>query len=424
MEAPLSQVELTAQNIPSIRPQRAPKLVLPPVTDWLMREGRLIENGPELFVEMSERLAASGIPLTRATLHARVLHPQLLGFNYLWRKGEPLEIFQREHGIELTDSFLLSPIRVIMEGAAGLRRRLDLPNPHLDFPILEELKAEGYTDYVAMGLDESVGHRTVLSWATDRPGGFSTEDLATLYDLLPFLSLIVEVKKLARTAANLLDVYLGPLSGQRVLHGSIKRGELETIHAALWYCDMRGFTPLSDNLPAAEVILLLNEFFEAMAQPVIARGGEVLKFIGDAMLAIFPLDPIIGNNGICAAIEAASEALHNLRQLNERLAAEGRRTLRCGIALHIGDVGYGNIGAPSRLDFTVIGPAVNKVARIEAQTKRVDHPLLVSADFARLCTYPLVSLGWHALRGIAEPEELFYSPEAEAGPEELAASER
>ncbi len=417
----MSQVELSRHASREVVPQRAPRLVLPPVTEWLLNEGRLIENGAELFVSLCERLHDSGISISRATLHARVLHPQLLGFNYLWRKGQPFQVIQREHGVELTESFLQSPIRVIMEGASGLRRRLDLPNPQLDFPILEELKEEGYTDYVVMGLNETDGPRTVLTWATDRPGGFPTDDLVMLYDLLPFLALIVEAKKQKRTAENLLDVYLGHLSGQRVLRGSIKRGEIETIHAALWYCDMRGFTALSDTLPPEEMIALLNDFFEAMAEPVIKRGGEVLKFIGDAMLAIFPLDRELGDNRICAAMESAAEALQNLRALNARNEAEGRRALRCGIALHIGDVGYGNIGALTRLDFTVIGAAVNKVVRIEAQTKRLERPLLVSADFARRCTYPLESLGFHALRGIAEPEELFCSPAAEAGLESLVA---
>jgi adenylate cyclase len=308
-----------------------------------------------------------------------------------------------------------------MEGASGLRRRLDLPDPHLDFPILEELREEGYSDYVAMGLAESESPRTVLSWATYQPGGFSTDELGALYDLLPFLSLIVEAKRYRKTAENLLDVYLGHLSGERVLHGSIKRGQLEQIHAVLWYCDMRGFTALSDSLPGEELILLLNDFFEAMAGPVIKRGGEVLKFIGDAMLAIFPLDRVLGDNRVCAAMEAAAEALENLDAINRSKECDGRRPLRCGIALHIGDVGYGNIGAPTRLDFTVIGPAVNKVARIEAMTKRLERPLLVSADFARRCVYPLDSLGFHVLRGISEPEELFASPIAEQGLEKLVA---
>jgi len=393
---------------------RLHRLELPPVIDWLLNDGRMIADGGEFVTRLCERIVASGVPIGRATLHMRVLHPQFMGFNYLWQEGKPLREFVREHGVELTDAFLQSPVRVIFEGAAALRRRLDQSNQTLDFPILEDLRAEGYTDYVTMGLPDAEGRRAVMSYATRHPGGFSTEHLTSLYDMLPFLSLNIEAMKLRRIGHNLLDVYLGPLSGGRVLNGSIRRGELESINAVLWYCDLRGFTSMSDTLPSDEIIDTLNGYFEAMGEPVIARGGEVLKFIGDAMLAIFPLAEAFGGDRLVAAMESASEALGNLAKLNERREADGKRRLNCGIALHIGEVAYGNIGAPSRLDFTVIGPAVNKVVRIEAQTKRLDRHLLISADLAQRSAYPLISLGFHPLRGIAEPEELYSWPSAEA----------
>ncbi len=391
----------------------AMSLSLPEPIPWLLTEGRRITDGATFFARLCERLLAAGLPLCRATVGVRVLHPQLIAVGLVWRRGAEVERIDRAHGVEQTSAYLDSPVRVLYEGAAGLRRRLDLPNPQLDFPILEELRAEGVTDYVAMAMPDMEGRPAAVTWASDRPGGFTTADLTLLWEILPILSLVVEVHKVRRLAGNLLDFYLGHQTGQRVLQGVVKRGELETIHAALWYCDLRGFTAMSDTLPFVELIELLNAYFEAVSEPVMARGGEVLKFIGDAMLAIFPLDPERDGDGVRLALEAAEEALRNVERINEVRAAEGKRVFRLGIALHVGDVGYGNIGAPTRLDFTVIGQAVNKVVRIEALSKALDRPLLVSSDFARRAPYPLVSLGFHALRGIAEPEEIFACPRVE-----------
>jgi len=390
-------------------------LSLPEPIPWLLTEGRRITDGATFFARLCERLLAAGLPLCRATVGVRVLHPQLFAVNFVWRRGAEIERIDRVHGTEMTSTYLDSPIRVLYEGAAALRRRLEGPDAQLDFPILKELRAEGATDYVAMAMPDMEGQPASVTWASDRPGGFSTADLTLLWDILPILSLNIELRKVRRLAGNVLDFYLGHQTGRRVLQGAIKRGELETIHAALWYSDLRGFTAMSDTLPFDELIELLNAYFEAVAEPVMARGGEVLKFIGDAMLAIFPLGPARGDEGVRLAMEAAEEALRNVQRVNEARAAESKRTFRLGIALHVGDVGYGNIGAPTRLDFTVIGQAVNKVVRIEALSKALDRPLLVSSEFARRSTQPLVSLGFHPLRGIANPEEIFACPRAEEG---------
>lgn len=395
--------------------QHAISLSLPEPIPWLLTEARRIADGETFLARLCERLLAVGLPLYRATIGVRVLHPQLIGVNLLWRRGSEVERIERTHGTELTSTYLESPIRVLYEGAAALRRRLEGPDAQLDFPILKELRAEGVTDYVAMAMPDMEGQPASVTWASDRPGGFSTADLTLLWDILPILSLSIEVRKVRRLAGNLLDFYLGQQTGRRVLQGAIRRGELETIHAALWYSDLRGFTAMSDTLPFVELIELLNAYFEAVSEPVMARGGEVLKFIGDAMLAIFALDPAREGEGVRLAMEAAEEALRNVERVNGTRAAQGKRTFRLGIALHVGDVGYGNIGAPTRLDFTVIGQAVNKVVRIEALSKALDRALLVSSEFAHRCTHPLISLGFHALRGISEPEEIFACPRAEEG---------
>lgn len=381
--------------------------VFPEPIAWLLGEGRQIPDGTEFFRSLCERMVAQGLSLSRANLAVRVLHPQLAAINVIWRRGGHVERIGRDFSVTQSDAYLASPIRVIYEGAAGLRRRLDIPDPQLDFPILEDLRAEGATDYVAMAVPDMEGQTAAVSWTSDRPGGFTTEELTRLYDMLPVLSLVIEVHKIRVISRNLMSTYLGQQTGQRVLSGSIRRGEVETVHAVLWYCDLRGFTALSDALPPGELIELLDAYFEAVGEPVTKRGGEILKFIGDAILAIFPLDPELGEDRVCLAMDAALEALENVARVNAARSGEGKRTIRLGIALHVGDVAYGNIGTPSRLDFTVIGAAVNKVVRIEALSKHLDRPLLVSADLAARCTHPLVSLGFHALRGISEPEEIF-----------------
>ncbi|HYB09375.1 MAG TPA: adenylate/guanylate cyclase domain-containing protein [Alphaproteobacteria bacterium] len=386
---------------------RPPSLVLPKPVEWMLTDGRGIRDGKEFFSNLCDRLVESGVPLWRANLSARVLHPQLSAINLIWRRGAEVERILREYAMSQSDAYLNSPIRVIYEGAAGLRRRLDVPDPHLDFPILGELRAAGATDYVAMAVPDWQGQSAALTWASDRPGGFSVADLTLLNDILPLFGLFVERYKADNIANNVLHTYLGAQTGQRVLHGSIRRGEVEAIHAVLWYCDLRGFTALSDAIPADELIELLNAYFEAVGEPVLTRGGEILKFIGDAMLAIFPLDAESGRERVGLAMESALEALENVAKLNEARKAEGKRVIRLGIALHVGDVAYGNIGTPARLDFTVIGPAVNKVVRIEALSKALDRSLLLSSDFAKACVYPVDSLGFHPLRGISEPEEIF-----------------
>jgi adenylate cyclase len=225
----------------------------------------------------------------------------------------------------------------------------------------------------------------------------------------------MEVHALRRTAKTVLETYLGHLTGERVLNGLIHRGEGEDIHAVLWLCDLRGSTPLADKLPRRAFLELLNDYFECMAGAVLAHRGEVLKFIGDAMLAIFPIGSITEHPERCPehmractdAIAAAREAMHRMTDLNRQRAERGEPPLRFGIALHLGDVMYGNVGAPGRLDFTVIGPAVNEAARLEAMCKTLARPLVISAEFARVLPESLVSLGVHALRGVRRRHELF-----------------
>jgi adenylate cyclase len=250
-----------------------------------------------------------------------------------------------------------------------------------------------------------------VSVATDRPNGFTDAEIERFKGLVPLLALVLEVKETRRIASTLLDTYLGRDAGRRVLGGLIRRGDGITIAAALWYCDLRNFTATTEALSRAETISLLNDYFECMVAPVHRHGGEVLKFIGDALLAIFPMVDDLDRDRACqAALAAAEEALADLDRLNHRRQAGGRPTLEAGIALHAGAVTYGNIGAPDRLDFTVIGAAVNFVTRLERMCGQVGRSLLASAVFASPCGSKLVSIGRYRLRGMAQAQEIFALP--------------
>ncbi|MEE8187951.1 MAG: adenylate/guanylate cyclase domain-containing protein, partial [Kiloniellales bacterium] len=248
-----------------------------------------------------------------------------------------------------------------------------------------------------------------VSIATDRPGGFTELDIAILDATLPAFAAVVELQQLRRTARDLLNTYVGPNTGERIFSGAIKRGDGEKIHAVLWYSDLRGFTALSETQPLDQVIALLDGYFDAIAQPVVERGGEILKFIGDAMLAIFPCDT--DEAAVCgacdAAVAAAEAAVARVCALNETHRPEDGAAIECGVAVHLGEVMYGNIGAADRLDFTVIGPAVNLVSRLEDLGAQLGQPIVVSAALAGIARREFRSLGRHPLKGIAEKQEAF-----------------
>lgn len=387
-----------------------------PVIDWLMREGRQSTDIPTVVDAFARRLTESGVPLARLSLGLRLLHPQIQFMSYYWRAHEPaVEVIERAHGTELSESYLTSPVYTITEqGVEAMRFPLERMEPPWEYPVLDELKDQGMTDYVAMALLFSAGRRNMASLTTTRPGGFTSGDLALIDAVLPAFAAVVETLTLRRLAATVLDTYVGHRTGARILSGDIRRGTGADLRAVIWYCDLRGFTTLADRLPRDTLISLLNGYFEIMGGAVEARGGEIVKFIGDAMLAIFPLPdgagPLEERQACRLALAAARDALARIDARNAERAAWGEPTLRCGIALHVGNVMYGNIGAPSRLDFTVIGPAVNLVSRIEGLCKRLDRSLLTSAEFAAACPDPLDAAGWHPVRGLKDPVEVFGLP--------------
>jgi adenylate cyclase len=389
-----------------------------PVLEWLLGEGRLVRDTSRFVDALAEKVNQAGVPLLRMSVHTRTLHPLLLASIYLWRRGRPGTRIDREHGIENSPAYLDSPIRFVYEGGGGLRRRLEGAEAQLDFPVLKEIQAEGATDYVVMPMQFSTGRTAAITFATDRPGGFTTTELTGLYDLLPVMAIVFEIQARGRVTRTLLDTYLGPITGERVLSGSIKRGDAQRIHAVLWYSDLRGFTRMSEKLPQDEVVATLNAFFEAQGLAVSERGGEILKFIGDGMLAIFAVaGPEQAAAVVATALDAALDAGRRVDILNIKRRELGKNILRFGIALHVDDVIYGNIGTPDRLDFTVIGAAVNRTARIETLTAELGQRILVSREFAVHCGNRMVSLGAYPLRGVPEPQEIFGLADPKVDPE-------
>jgi adenylate cyclase len=389
-----------------------------PVMAWLkamrLRQTRITL----LFDGYLRELQKAGLPVDRSTLHLGQLHPQLRARTVLWEAnaGGAMEI-PRAHGIEDSDLFLKSPVKLVFDGSGPIRRRLAQPGCPIDFPITEDLSAAGFTDYTARPLPFSIRQINTLTLATLAPEGFSDLDIAIVDTTLPIFGLLLELRNAYRTAETLMETYVGARSGRRVLAGTIRRGDVERINAVLWTSDLRDFTGLSQQLPMTEVVTLLDAYFEAMARGIEAQGGEILKFIGDAILAIFPIEERQDGDpcrACQAAMAAARAALAGVERLRAERRTAGLRDFTCGIALHVGDVLYGNIGAADRLDFTVIGPAVNLVNRIEGLNRELGTPLVFSAAFARHWPGQSRSLGSFALKGIPEPQEVFTLADTQA----------
>jgi adenylate cyclase len=382
------------------------------VVRWMLYEGRFNPRMREFGDEMCRRIVAAGIPLYRGFCAVETLHPQLYGAAYVWQRDKPGAMrLVAGRGLREKPVFENSPLNEIRKTARPLRRRLERPDCPIDFPALAEIKQEGCTDYLAIPMICSNGLINAITWSTDRPGGFSDEEVAGLTDIAATLSVIVELQSAHRIARSLLNTYVGRRTGERVLAGSIARGSIETISAVIWFCDLRGFTTLADTMARDRLLALLNDYFETMANAVAAEGGEVLKFIGDAMLAIFECGTSADAAEQCAAAVRAARKVHGeIAERNRQRGEAGEPQINFGLALHLGEVSYGNIGAPNRLDFTVIGPAVNHAARLEKLASELGRHLVTSASFKAAAKEPLESLGFHKLRGVREPQEIFAPP--------------
>jgi len=377
------------------------------ISDWLIDAARRNPSFAEIIDEFAWRLVAAGAPLLGVSLHGETLHPQFLGATYLWwRDPGQTHTLMIEHGMAGRTPYAGNIVRRVREGGETVRRRLDGPDEQLDMAILHDLKARGATEFLALPIPSPFGFgRYMVAFATDRVDGFTDKEAADLTFLSRRLSVIADMNSQRLIAQNVLRAYLGPQTGPKVLAGQIRRGSGEAISAVVWSSDLRGFTELSDHVSGDRVIAILNEVFDLQAAAIARRDGEILKFIGDGLLAIFPAPT--ADDAPRAAASALAAARETLAALAARTSPDGEAPLRIVIALHYGSVIYGNIGAADRLDFTVIGPAVNLVSRVEAVAKSLDLPLVVSDDFVAAYGESLPSIGMHKLRGLERPHELF-----------------
>jgi class 3 adenylate cyclase/uncharacterized protein (DUF427 family) len=379
-----------------------------PIADWLVKEAWKADSSAALAEQFLTFLRAAGCPVDRCTVIMPTLHAQIFATVLVWRADTPgIRTVHEPHDILLQPKFADSPFAPIIRGAGGVRRRLEDPDCKLDFPVVRDLRAEGATDYVAMPFRFSDGQINVVSMTSFTAGGFGTAHLGQIYEVLPVLGRLFEVHAQRRTATALLETYLGRHTGERVLKGLVKHGDGEQIHAVIWFCDFRDSTPLAKSMGRRAYLRHLNRFFFCMAGAVLESGGEVLRYIGDAVLAIFPIQEDAGQ-ACDRAVRAAGIAAERIETMSARRA--DLPPLRYGIGLHVGTVTYGNIGVPERLEFTVIGSAANEAARVESMTKELKRPVLASAAFAGAYRGNLVSLGRHPLKGLEGEHELFTLP--------------
>jgi len=386
---------------------------------WVTEAGLIGRTESELMAGFCRRIADAGVPLARALVILDTLHPIYEGRAFRWRADAPeaAEVldYGRTNEGEAAESWRRSPFfHLLQSGGTEIRRRLAAGDP-ADFPAFAQARDEGVTDHLVLvhrfAAESVIGEMDCVysTWSSETPAGFSDDDVAALRRLAPFLELAVKAAALARMAGTLAETYLGRDAGRRVMSGRIVRGVAEKIGAVLWYSDLHGYTNISDNSPPEQIIPLLNDYADVVVSAVHGHGGDVLKLIGDGTLAIFPAD---NREEACLwALAAAVRARKDVVELNGKRAAAGLPTTQLYLALHVGDVFYGNIGSKDRLDFTVIGPAVNEVSRILAMSRSVEQDVLISASFAdalgSAMRRRLVSIGRFALRGVAQPQELF-----------------
>jgi len=386
---------------------------LAPVAEWLHGAARPIID-PVAFVNgLAAQLDAAGARIDRIRITTGTLHPQLLAWGTFWNRGAGAELWSGRHGILETDSYVGSPAQFVREQHQPFRRRLQEKGEGAlvegrDHVVLHEMRAQGLTDYFAQPLLFSSGAFNFFAVATSAPQGFSDADLERFAALARLLGPPVEILFWRHMTLGLLDVFVGPRISERILRGQVKRGDGDRIEAAFWYSDLRGFTHLSESLEPAKLLRLLNDYFEYCANAAAERGGEILQFIGDAILIVFEMRGAQDETAVCeAALDAAVDAFASIAVVNHQRRRAGEPPIEFGLGLHLGTVTHANVGAPYRLAFNVVGPAVNKTARIQALTKEAGAPLLMSREFAARVARPLRLIGSFDLRGVAGTQELF-----------------
>ncbi len=403
------------------------RVVFASVGTWLIAEGRLLASPVALIAGLATRLAETGIAPIRINIQLQTLHPLVSAQLYVWRLGDAevlpvgstarvidarddragggvVQQVSLGHGSFVTPAYTASPLARVYAGDPMVRCTLTAEMTSFDFPIVADLHAAGALEYLCFPMFFSSGRRGAISIATAR--NLSDAEVDAFAALVPAIAACMDVHLANHVARTLLDTYVGRRTGERVLAGRIRTGDVERLDAAIWFSDLRGFTVISGSIDAAELVAWLNAYFDAVCAPITARGGEILKFIGDAVLAVFPVEGDAA--AACRAARAAAEEAHvALDALNARRAERGLPAMAHGIALHVGEVQYGNIGTQSRLDFTVIGPAVNLTSRLEGLCGKLARRTVTSSAFAALAGDGLAPLGTFDLKGIAEPQPVF-----------------
>lgn len=390
------------------------------IASWVITAGLDGMTEPELLQGFCERLRGMGVPLCRGLIIADTLHPVFEGRLFRWQRdptnAAPLVEFERvPEDDPRYERWLQSPFYTLLtNGGTELRRCLARGEP-ADYATIEELRDLGHTDYIALisrfAAEGTIGELDCIlsSWSTDAPGGFDDEQISLLRRMIPILALAIKTRSLARIAATLVETYLGRGAGRRVMAGRIERGVAEKLQAVLWFSDLRGFTGITDTAAPGQIIPLLNDYAEAVITSIHDAGGDVLKLIGDGTLAIFDAsDPAAGCR---AALQAKDLVRERIQEVSARRAEAGLPVTHAYLGLHVGEVLFGNIGSSDRLDFTVVGPAVNEVARIAAMCRSVERKLLISTAFHAAAAAEdkirLVSVGRYALRGVGGAQDLY-----------------
>ena len=386
------------------------------IVDWIIDGARSASGPTELMTQACERSVKAGLPLWRVAVFVRTLHPDMFGIAFFWRLGSEVVVTTAESDPLASPGYKTSPLSLLSEGRREVRFRMDDPETRR-FPFFDEMRAEGVTDYILLPLVFIEGSIHASSWTTREPGGFTDEHLDALRLMVRPLARLVEIINLRRTATTLLDTYVGNRAGERILGGQIRRGHTETMQAAIWLSDLRGFTALSDRLAPEVVVDILNRYFDCQVPVLRKHGGEILKFMGDGLLAVFPIARDGANLAeVCGRVlEAAREARAGVGMLEHSHDAAIER-FRFGVALHIGGILFGNIGGSNRLDFTCIGPAVNLAARLEKIAGRLGRTVVASEAFAGICRSEWTGLGEFPIAGLAKAERIYGLPdEAPAG---------
>src|SRR5579859_5273606 len=405
---------------------------------WLVFEASPTASTEELLHGFAQQLGKAGFDLIRLNLQMRPLSPQAAAVLYVWRPDVPSSLAESDlraptllsnvvgedkhsfdggrvqvtalaHGVLDTEPFRVSPIfPITIGGDAEVRRRIAADQTDFDFPILRDLHAQGATDYIAFPMRFYESAPSAISFATKKSGGFSDTEIAVLREARRPLLLALSPRLSARTLRTLLGAYLGSKTADRVLSGKIERGDVQEIEAAIWFSDLRGFTPMSATTVSSDLIAWLNDYFAAVGRAIVEHDGEILKFIGDAILAVWPVAEFPSREDTCrTALAAAKAANRELDALNAERTKADLMPMQHGIGLHVGRAQYGNIGAEGRLDFTVIGQAVNTASRLEGMCAQLSRRVVASADFAGLCGENLVSLGATLLKGVEGTREVF-----------------